>query len=203
MSFRKILFCSFVMGFASIPLVSGAMLKNGSFEEQGQESDRAEHWSRWGDWINRECSWAPTRDGACLTGYHHWQIEGKGNSGIWQDVVGVEAGAQVTFSVYANADRAEAGAQDFESVELRIETTIHGEQSVVASRRWPADAIATGSDWSRLFITTTIPKNPVRVVVIVTPGQGEKPRGGALKLDQAELAVHSSEDRYPSPHAGQ
>lgn len=172
---------------------ASAALVNPSFEDEGEASDRAAGWNRWGHWINRETGWTPTKDGSCLIGYHHWQIEQPDNSGLWQDVTGLVPGSRLTFQVYASADRADAGSQDLKSIELRIETTVHGEQSTVASREWPIDALATGGQWSMLTVETTAPADSVRLLIVVNPANGAGPRGGALKLDAADLVVESQD----------
>ncbi len=164
-----------------------AMLKNGSFEEQGDAPDRAANWSRWGNWFNRETSWKPTRSGKCLLGYHHWRIEKPDSSGVWQDVGPVVPGTEAIFSVYVSADAVEEGTQGFEAVELRLETTVYGEQSTLASRRWPREAIETNGRWSRLAVRSVVPTDALRVLIIVHPGQGPKKRSGAVKFDEARL----------------
>ena len=80
-----------------------SLLKNGSFEQQGGESDVALDWNRWGAWMNRETTWTPTHSGSAEIGYHHWQIASADTSGLWQDV-NVEAGKRDTFSIYAQRD---------------------------------------------------------------------------------------------------
>lgn len=175
-----------VMMWASVSL-SAAMLRNGSFEEQGEAPDRAAAWSRWGDWINRETSWKPTRSGRCLLGYHHWRIEKADSSGVWQDVSDAPRGHEAVFSVYATADVPESDQESFEAVELRLETTLYREQSTIASRRWSREAIETDGRWSRLVIRSVVPSESLRVLIIVYPGPGRKPRGGAVKFDEARL----------------
>lgn len=171
---------------ASLSL-SAAMLRNGSFEEQGESPDRAAAWSRWGDWFNRETSWKPTRSGRCLLAYHHWRIEKLDSSGVWQDAADAPRGWEAIFSVYATADVPEDDQEGFEAVELRLETTLYGEQSTIVSRRWPRDAIETQGGWSRLMVRSVVPSEILRALIIVYPGPGRKPRGGAVKFDEARL----------------
>ena len=107
-------------------LVRADLLQNPSFEEQGIAPDLAAHWYRWGQWINREDSWAPTRTGKCMIGYHHWQIEDANDSGIWQDITGVKVGQRFKFSVFVWFDKTNAPARE---VELRLEATRNGQAS--------------------------------------------------------------------------
>src|ERR1035437_1138729 len=107
------------------PLAMGAdsnLLQNPSFEEQGEKNDLAQHWNRWGQWINRETSWVPTHGGSCLIGYHHWQIESADNSGIWQDLPKVSAGQRYKFSAFVMVDKVDSGVP-FQKTELRLEDT--------------------------------------------------------------------------------
>lgn len=174
-----------VMALLMMAAVSAqAQLVNPSFEVEGAQQDLAQNWSRWGDWINRETGWTPVKDGDCIIGYHHWQIEKSDNSGLYQDLK-VTAGKNYTFSIYANADNP-ADSKNAESIELRLETTVNGAQSTVASKTYNLSDIATGSDWSKLQISAVAPSEDLRVLVIVNPAK-EGPRGGALKFDAADL----------------
>lgn len=184
---RHVLAAAVALLLGLVPL-EAADLVNASFEEQGEHSDLAAGWSRWGDWINREAGWEPVHDGACIMGYHHWQIEGSGNSGLWQDVE-VEAGKGYTFSIFANVDPAEDDKVGPESVEVRLETTLYGEQSTVQSRTYPVKDLARDGSWSLLEVSATAPTDLLRVLVVMTPGKDNKPRGGALKFDDARLAA--------------
>ena len=167
-------------------LSAGAQtLENPSFEMEGTQSDMAKGWSRWGDWINRETGWTPTKDGACIIGYHHWQIEKPDTSGLWQDLQ-VEAGKTYTFSVYANADKPTDASKTAENVELRLETTLDGAQSTIATKTYPYADLAGGTDWSLLSVSGMAPNTTMRVLIIVTPAK-EGQRGAAIKFDAAEL----------------
>lgn len=163
-----------------------AQLANPSFENEGASSDMAESWSRWGDWMNRETGWTPVKDGACIIGYHHWQIEKSDNSGLYQDVK-VTAGQKYTFSIFANSDNS-ADSKNAASVELRLESTVNGEQSTLASKVYNLSDIASGTDWSKLEVSAVAANDSLRVLVIVNPSK-ESPRGGALKFDAAELTT--------------
>ncbi len=161
-----------------------AQMVNPSFEDEGEQGDLAAGWLRWGDWMNREAAWTPVKDGSCIIGYHHWQIEKTDNSGLYQDMK-VTAGQPYTFTVYANADKP-ADAKTAENVELRLETTVNDQQSTVASKTYNLSDLATGSDWSKLQVSGTAPNDTLRVLIIVTPAK-EGPRGGAVKFDDASL----------------
>ena len=164
-----------------------AQLVNPSFENKGAQDDVADGWMRWGDWMNRESAWTPVKDGACIIGYHHWQIEKPDNSGLYQDLK-VTAGQNCTFSIYANADKTTDNSKVAESVELRIESTVNGAQATVASKTYSLADIASGTDWSKLQVSGVAPNENLRVLIIVNPSK-EGPRGGALKFDSAELAA--------------
>ena len=166
---------------------AGAQLVNSSFETAAAQEDMAQSWSRWGDWMNRESQWTPVKEGTCIIGYHHWQIEKPDNSGLYQDMK-VTAGKNYTFSIYANADKTTDNSKNAETVELRLETTINGTQATVASKTYNLADIATGTDWSKLQISGVAPNENLRALVIVNPSK-ESPRGGALKFDAAELAA--------------
>ena len=179
----------FIVSMLAISLsvtVAYSQLVNGSFEEQGEQADRAAGWDRWGDWMNRETDWTPTHDGNCLIGYHHWQIEKGDTSGLWQDVQNIEPGKMYTFTVYANVDHADDGDGNPREVELRFETTVNGEQSTVASKKFKFKNLATGDDWSQLQVRATAPNDVLRVLIIVTPAKDHN-RGGTIKFDDASL----------------
>lgn len=168
---------------AALPLC-GQTLQNSSFEESGDGPDLAAHWNRWGDWINRESGWSPTHGGKCLIGYHHWQIEGGANSGIWQEVPGVTPGQRFRFTVFVWVDKTEAPARE---IELRMEATRGDHQLTIQSATFPVKEMPTGQ-WFPISITGTTPENHVRVLVVVTPS-ANAPREGAIKFDDAALEV--------------
>jgi hypothetical protein len=168
----------------SSALSLAADVKNGSFEDADPSGDnvygdRAEHWGRWGNWINRETGWSPVRTGKCIIGYHHWEIAEKDNSGLYQDIEGVPANKKVTFSIYASKDE----KANNEKVELRLEPFNGGK--TIASQFYTLDEINTG--WTQLTVSgTTADKGGVRVLVICYPKQSDG-RDGALRFDDAEL----------------
>ena len=170
-------------------LVTSALaqtLENPSFEEAGASPDVAAHWSRWGDWMNRETAWSPTVSGKAMMGYHHWQIEKPANSGIWQDVTGVKAGSRFTFAIQAWLDKVESGS--VEKVELRMEVAHGSEQVQIASAEFTPKDIPSDGQWHKLSVTGTTPEANLRVLVVVTPA-ANAPRNGAAKFDDASLSA--------------
>jgi hypothetical protein len=164
-----------------------AQMVNSSFETKGAQDDLADGWQRWGDWMNRESAWTPVKDGVCIIGYHHWQIEKPDNSGLYQDMK-VTAGQSYTFSINANADKPTDASKMAESIELRLESTVNGTQATVASKTYSLADIASGTDWSKLQVSGVAPNESLRALVIINPSK-EGPRGGAVKLDAAELTA--------------
>lgn len=169
------------------------LLQNPSFESAGDAGDRAEQWDRWGEWFNRAQDWKPQRDGRCVLGYHHWQIESASDSGVYQDVIGMKAGTRCTFSIYANRDVPANRKHGPESVELRIESRVGSRLLAVASQTYLARDIATAEGWSLLQVTGTVPADNARVLIVVTPSR-EGPRDAALKFDSANLYVIQDSD---------
>jgi hypothetical protein len=170
---------------------AGELLQNASFEtaaDGADAADRARGWDRWGQWFNREQGWKPLREGGCLLGYHHWQIESAENSGVYQDVTGLKPGTRCTFSVFANRDAVAEGKHGPESVELRIESRCKGRLLNVASQTYRAADIATDENWSHLHVTGTLPADNARVLMIANPSR-QTPRDAAMKFDAASLRV--------------
>jgi len=163
-------------------------IMNPSFEEKGQADDRAAGWDRWGDWMNRECDWTPVRDGECMIGYHHYRIENKADSGFFQNVE-VEPGRFYTFSIRANADQPDGGQHGAKEIELRLEATLHGVQTTIASKKYSVKYIADEDNWSWLRVSSTAPTDQMRLLVIVYPADETKNRAGAVKFDSAKLTV--------------
>ena len=173
------------LGWATGAAAAGVKLANKSFEDPDTEADNpygdlAAGWGRWGAWINRESEWKPTKQGKCMIGYHHWEIEDGNTSGIYQDLPGTPAGAEVTFSVYASRDK-DTNAQ---WIEMRLEPFNGGE--TLASKIFPMEMVKKG--WDRLEVTGKSPAEGVRVLVIVKPAEGED-RRGCVKLDDADVDV--------------
>ena len=171
------------------------ILANPSFEvvkDAANAADQAAHWDRWGHWFNRDEGWTPRRAGDCVLGYHHWQIESPADSGVYQDLTGLEVGGRYQFSVYANRDVPGPGKHGAADIELRIECPRDGRLLNVASQHYTVKDIATGDRWSRLHVTGTLPSDSARVLIIVTPSrQGQ--RSAALKFDLASFTSPSEE----------
>ncbi|MFT3787620.1 MAG: cellulase family glycosylhydrolase [Tepidisphaeraceae bacterium] len=165
---------------------SKSLLANGSFEDAGDQEELAAHWSRWGDWMNRETGWSPTRDGRCVIGYHHWQIDGQGSSsGLWQDVK-VEPGKRYTFAISALHDAIKDGKHDADTLELRLEAITPDGPVTLNTRNVSIAQLATGETWSRPAISGTATTDTLRVLAILNSST-EGNRGGAVKLDAATL----------------
>ena len=162
-----------------------SLLANGSFEQQGNASDVAANWNRWGSWMNRETAWKPTHSGSAEIGYHHWQITSNDTSGLWQDV-NVEAGKRYTFSIYAQHDVPADGQNDARTVELRMESVTDDGQVTLNSQDFDVEKLATGKEWMRLSLSGTADTARLRVLVVISPAT-EGMRGGAVKLDDATL----------------
>ncbi len=187
-----------MMVFAA--LSAKGQLANPSFETQGTQTDLADGWSRWGDWINRETGWTPVKDGTCIIGYHHWQIEKSDNSGLWQDVK-VTPGQKYTFSVFANADKPTDEKPSADTVELRLETTVNGQQSTVASKTFKVADLLGGEEWSQLQVSGVAPNDTLRVLIVVNPAS-TGPRGGAVKFDLAALTTGDQPAVAPAAAGG-
>lgn len=176
---------AFAVAFAVVgPVWAG--LKNPSFEDLELEQDNpygdlAAHWGRWGEWMNREAAWKPTKSGKCLMGYHHWEVKGSDSSGFYQDVDGLESGAEYEFSVYAMADK----NTNAEKVEIRLEKV--GGFVTIASQTYGIDELVKNK-WSRLSVSGKVPEDEtgLRVLVIAYPAKNG-PRHGAIKFDDADL----------------
>lgn len=162
------------------------LLKNPSFEEVGEAPDRAAYWNRWGDWMNREDSWTPTRSGKAMIGYHHWQIAGKDNSGLWQDAP-AKKGQRYTFSIYVTRDE-QKDAKAPREVEIALEATVDGGQMTIVTKKVPGSEIAIAPQWSKLQVTGMAAGETIRALVRITPSE-EGPRGGSIKMDDAEVVV--------------
>jgi len=174
---------------AKVVVFNGApspKLVNPSFEDAGDAPDRATGWNRWGDWINREEQWTPVHSGHCILGYHHWQIADPKNSGVYQDVEHAATGAGYTFGIYVNLDKARSPARDALTIELRLESTVGGQQQTVASKLYKvADLVP--NHWEKLTVSGTVVNNSLRVLVIITPSPENGTRGGAIRFDDAVL----------------
>jgi len=165
-------------------------LVNPSFEDPGDATDRAAGWGRWGQWMNREAGWTPVHSGHCLLGYHHWQIRDANESGIYQDVEHAVAGARCTFGIYANLDKAKNPARDALTIELRLESTVDGQQQIVASNLYQVGNLAP-NQWEKLTVSGAPVNDSLRVLVIVKPSPQNGTRGGAIRFDDAFFELPS------------
>jgi len=170
---------------SNIP-IGPSLLSNGSFEEGGAQSDLAADWNRWGQWMNRETGWSPCHSGTCLIGYHHWQIDQPGSSGLWQDVP-VQAGKRYLFSIYAQHDPVDANHHEAKTIELRMEGNTPGGQLTLNSKNFDVSKLPSGGEWARLSVAGTACSDALRVLVVINASE-EEPRGGSVKLDDAALS---------------
>jgi hypothetical protein len=162
-----------------------SLLANGSFEEQGNQSDLAANWKRWGPWMNREAAWQPTHSGSAEIGYHHWQITSPDTSGWWQDV-GVAPGKHYTFSIYAQRDIPAPEQTEARTLELRMESVTGDGEVTLNSQTFDISKLATGNEWTRLSVSGTADGPRLRALLVISPA-ADGPRGGAVKLDDATL----------------
>ena len=179
---------SLAVAFAVCMAVNAQPLINPSFEDAETEQenrwgDLAAGWKRWGNWVNREKQWTPTRSGNCLMGYHHWRIEENGTSGFYQDVQDIQEGSLCSFSIFAFIDE----NTNAESIELRIERM--GGFESIASRVYPLSEIRRNG-WGLISVSGTTKGDGARFLVIITPKQTPG-RQGAIKFDDAELLVEA------------
>jgi len=177
-------FVATVYGVSAEPQVAKNLLTNSSFETASEEHDQASGWSRWGPWINREDSWAPTHEGKALIGYHHWQVESADDSGLWQDVT-VTPGQTYQFTLFANRDDPGTG-HGAESIELRLEASANDHQTTINTTTVKVADLAVGEKWSTLTVKGKATGTTLRVLIRVVPAK-DGPRGGALKCDDATL----------------
>lgn len=183
----------------AVPAVQAKWLENDSFEDAEEEADNpfgdlAAHWGRWGSWMNRESIWKPVKDGKCVMGYHHWQIESADGSGIYQDIEDVPAGAEVTFSIHVARDT----GTNAECVEVRLEGM--GGAGTIASQIVPIGDLKSG--WTKISVSGLTQGGGVRVLVSVTP-KAEGQRKGAVKFDAASLKIDKTPDDAGSVAGGQ
>ncbi len=165
--------------------VHGVQLVNPSFEDPLDPNNPIQHlaagWGMWGGWMNRETGWVPVRSGRCIVGYHHFRIGETNTSGIFQDVPDVPPGSVCTFRIFACEDYRTYP----QSVEVRIEP--YGGGDPLAVRAYGAGDIQVNR-WTELSVTATSIGRGIRVVLLAVPKQTD-PRDGALRFDDASLAV--------------
>lgn len=186
---RVLVLCLLAAGVCA----SGQQLLNPSFEDPepvvtdvwgvvtNPWGDLAAHWGRWGNWMNRETFWAPTRSGTGMIGYHHWRIEESGTSGLYQDISNTPPSARCVFSVYAYKDL----STDADSIELRLER--FGGFETVASNVYPVLEMGQAR-WIQLSVSGVNTNPGMRVLIMVTP-KAAPGRNGCIKFDDAEFVV--------------
>ena len=168
----------------SKPKKSSNLLANGSFE--AGEGDRAESWNHFGEWINRETEWTPTRKtGPGVLGYHHWQVKHNNPSGVVQRVSNLAPGASYRFEVYCRVDPGDDDKSGPKSIELRIEW-MYGDRPLTLEAATFSTEYLARDRFSRLQLNFCPPSDSVRVLLIVSPSKSSQ-RTGALTLDDASV----------------
>ncbi len=160
------------------------LLKNASFEipldPENWACDQPAHWIRWGNWMNRETGWAPTKSGECLVGFHHFRLKGDDNAGFYQDVRDAQKNKRHTFSIHAWVDK------DTNAEEIQLQMHSYHGGSVIETAAYPVGRIKP-DQWVKLSLSESPPGDGLRVMVVVEPKQGGRFLRGAVKFDDAEL----------------
>ncbi len=118
-----------------------------------------------------------------MIGYKHWVMTDVGDSGLFQNAVSITAGGVYEFSLWIFVDKTKDHA--FGGIELRLESNLDGRQATIATNTVVSGDIPTGS-WVRLKVRGTAPVADLRVVIVFFPSI-EEPRGGAVKIDDAQI----------------
>lgn len=158
-------------------------LRNPSFEVAGEKPKEIPGWGVWGGGIDRVDQWKPTHSGEAMVGYKHWVIRDASDSGLFQDVDTASFGSKYEFSVWVYVDQTKDRA--FGGIELRLESTVDNRQVTVASNTMASPDIPSGR-WVKLSVRGTAPVSNLRVLVVFFPSV-EEPRGGAVKIDDAQI----------------
>ena len=160
------------------------LLKNGSFENpmdvENWTCDQPAQWIRWGNWMNRETGWRPTKQGECLIGFHHFRLKGEDNAGFYQDVRDAQKNQPYTFSIWAWIDK-DANAED-----VRLEIHSYHGGSVITSKVFRLSRFDR-DQWVQLSITGSSPDDGLRLMVIANPKKNAAFPKGAIKFDVASL----------------
>ncbi|MGH8048455.1 MAG: hypothetical protein ACREKL_14530 [Chthoniobacterales bacterium] len=162
-------------------------LQNTSFETAGSSEVSADHWGTWGEGVARVTDWKPVKIGTAMMAYKHWETKSDDNSGMFQDALFIKAGSKYRFVVPVFLDKPDFGGSP-KSIELRLESTINGAQVTVASKTFDlaaASAALPYSKWTPLEVIGTAPVDGLRVLIVVSPQQGQ--RGGSVKMDAVRL----------------
>lgn len=167
------------------------LLKNASFEipldPDNWACDQPAHWIRWGNWMNLETAWAPTKTGQCMMGFHHFRLKGEDNAGFYQDVRDVRGGREYAFSIFAWIDK-ETNAEE---IHLMI-ASYHG-GSVLLDYVYKVGKLPR-DQWVRLATKFRTPNDGARVMVFVEPHKAGKFAKGAIKFDEASLQIPEDGD---------
>ena len=184
----KIILITSALVLVTAGFLHSQSLENGDFGYPSDNPEVPEGWTTFGDCFFRETGWAPQTPSGAMMGYHHYRVSGNNNSGMQQDVTGVQAGQRVRFSVLMMVDKHDAGSQRPYCVELILEGTKDGEQQTVATKEVVLEEFPTDDEWHEVFVEGTLPVDSLRVIVSVTPSPSG-PRQSAVKFSEANLAV--------------
>ena len=94
---------------SSPPLGVPERLQNASFETAGDQPANADKWGVWGEALTRITDWKPTKNGAAMLAYKHWETKSNDNSGIFQDASNIKAGTKYKFVVPVFLDKPDFG----------------------------------------------------------------------------------------------
>ncbi|MDA1339804.1 MAG: carbohydrate binding domain-containing protein [Verrucomicrobia bacterium] len=178
----------FILLFAGCVAASAQVLFNSSFDEAGATEEEPVAWVRWGEGFRRVTDWKPIHSGAGQLGYDHTAVSQGGNCGIWQDVVGVQAGKKYKISLYVMADKVGGANLPPTSLELRLEYADNGQQSLLESKMIPMITLPTDGTWQEISIEGTTPSDSLRFLMVMTPLDGEN-RGGKFKFDDVKVEL--------------
>ena len=115
-------------------------------------------------------------------------LAGERNCGIWQDVVGGQAGKKYKISLYVMADKVEGARLPPNTLELRLEHADNGQQSLLESKMIPMITLPTDGKWQEVSIEGTTPSDSLRFLMVMTPLDGEN-RGGKFKFDDVKVEL--------------
>jgi len=164
------------------------VLLNASFDEAGSIGEEPVSWVRWGDGFKRVTDWQPIHSGLGQLGYDHGAVTQGGNCGIWQDVVGAQAGQKYRISVYLMADKVEGANLPPESIELRLECKDGEQQTLIESNLTPLITIPADGKWHKLSVEGKTPKDSLRFLMVMNP-LSDPNRGGKYRFDDISVEL--------------
>lgn len=173
-----------LLPFAASAQEPAPSLRNPSFELAGEKPAEVPGWGVWGAALERVDQWAPTHGGNAMVGYKHWIVGDVGDSGLFQDASGIQAGVEYGFSIWIYVDAPKQNG--FGGIELRLESRVEERQVTVATNTVAASDIPAAR-WAKLIVRGVAPVDNLRVVAVLFPSLDE-PRDGAVKIDDAQIA---------------